>query len=253
MKLFVSADVHGFYDHWLTALSNAGFDVQNPDHKLLVCGDLFDRGGQAKELQAFLLEMIEKDKIILIRGNHEDLLLDLVDNYGRYVLNVEGSKHGLNGTFQTVLDLTGMDYYEATESLFHFRNKAEETPLIKTIIPKMLNYYETEKYIFVHSWIPLKNGNTEFNENWRNATEKEWQVARWINPLDCYKLGLFPKDKTLVFGHWHVSNFWWDLAPKSYEEDGKTSCYDPFITNEIIALDARTVVSKKVNVVVLEV
>ena len=76
MKYFVSADIHGFYDEWITALKEKGFDINNPEHKIIVCGDLFDRGRQPKQIIDFILST--KDKFILIRGNHEDLMEDMI-------------------------------------------------------------------------------------------------------------------------------------------------------------------------------
>ena len=42
MKYFVSSDIHGFYDEWQKSLKDNGFDINNPCHKIIVCGDLFD-------------------------------------------------------------------------------------------------------------------------------------------------------------------------------------------------------------------
>ena len=50
MKYFVSSDIHGFYDEWILALKNKGFDIKNPNHKIIICGDIFDRGRQPKKL-----------------------------------------------------------------------------------------------------------------------------------------------------------------------------------------------------------
>ena len=55
MKFFVSSDIHGFFDEWQLALNNAGFDINNPNHKIIICGDLFDRGRQSKEIVNFIL------------------------------------------------------------------------------------------------------------------------------------------------------------------------------------------------------
>lgn len=35
MKYFVSADIHGFYDEWITALKEEGFDIKTLNIKLL--------------------------------------------------------------------------------------------------------------------------------------------------------------------------------------------------------------------------
>ena len=53
MKYFVSSDIHGFFDEWQNALKDKGFDLNNPEHKIILCGDLFDRGSQPKEIINF--------------------------------------------------------------------------------------------------------------------------------------------------------------------------------------------------------
>jgi len=252
MKYFVSADIHGFLNEWTFALKEKGFDINNNEHKIIVCGDLFDRGSQAKELQSFVMDLIEKDKIILIKGNHEDLAIELVENYAKYMFEVKYTHHYHNGTFQTILELIDLDFTEATTCLYEFKRRARQTDYIKNIIPKMLDYYETSNYVFVHAWVPLKEGGYEFDENWRNANVALWERARWTNPLQAYQRGLYPKDKTLVFGHYHCSSFWASKYPKKYTQYGKTACHEPYITKQIIALDSCAVDSKKVNVVVIE-
>lgn len=77
-------------------------------HKLIICGDLFDRGKQSKKLQEFVIDFLQKDEVILIRGNHEDLLKDLVDKLPMYAeAGLQYNHQYSNGTVQTVRDLTG--------------------------------------------------------------------------------------------------------------------------------------------------
>jgi len=44
MRYYVTADVHGYFTELKTALINAGFFEDAEPHKLVICGDLFDRG-----------------------------------------------------------------------------------------------------------------------------------------------------------------------------------------------------------------
>lgn len=44
MKYYVTADVHGFYSILHDALEEAGFFTETQPHKLIILGDLFDRG-----------------------------------------------------------------------------------------------------------------------------------------------------------------------------------------------------------------
>ena len=81
MKYYVTADVHAYFTELQTALREQGFFEDTEPHKLIICGDLYDRGTEALRLQEFILDLIEKDQVILIRGNHEDLALDPLHAY----------------------------------------------------------------------------------------------------------------------------------------------------------------------------
>jgi len=39
-KFFVFSDVHGFYKELMKALDDKGFDMENPNHYIISCGDL---------------------------------------------------------------------------------------------------------------------------------------------------------------------------------------------------------------------
>ena len=78
MKCFISSDIHSFFDEWQTALLKSGFDIHNPEHVIVVLGDIFDRGTQPLQVYYFL-KALPKERRILIRGNHEILLKELVE------------------------------------------------------------------------------------------------------------------------------------------------------------------------------
>lgn len=48
MKYFITADTHGYFTLLNQTLLNKGFDISNPKHALIICGDLFDRGPEAR-------------------------------------------------------------------------------------------------------------------------------------------------------------------------------------------------------------
>ena len=76
-------------------------------------------------------------------------------------------------------------------------------------------------------------------------------MARWVNGMDAAKAGIIEEGKTIVCGHWHCS-----YGHSEYEgigsEFGPDADFDPYYGQGIIALDACTGYSKRVNVVVLE-
>lgn len=242
MRYYVVADVHGYYDELIEALSNSGYFNDQEAHKLIVCGDLFDRGLQAKQLQNFILDLIKKDEVILIRGNHEDLALDLLAKW--HQASYCNLAHHNNGTINTICQLGDFsldDVFDKIDEVGHFFLKSD---YIQTIIPAMVDYYESEHYIFVHGWIPDC-------DNWRQASEKAWNEARWINGMKAYHDGLYEKDKVIVCGHWHAS-----YGHCYYENDGSEfgndANFNPYVDKGIIALDACTAKSKKINCIVIE-
>ena len=239
MKYFVSSDIHGFFDEWQNALNEKGFELNSPEHKIILCGDLFDRGNQPKEIIEFVLK--HKDKVILIRGNHEDLMEQMIER--------NSSDYGdlCNGTAQTIVDL----YPEWQISEFNLKKIAKKTRL-QEVLDMCVDYYETEHYIFVHGWIPIIENCYLDDSEWRSARKECWEKARWTNPVEMYRYEIYEPNKIIVCGHWHCSALWHEQNPDEYEEFGDKANFEPFITKNMIAIDACTTYSHKVNVVVLE-
>lgn len=247
MKFFVSSDIHSAYTPWMDALNNAGFDVNNPEHKIILCGDLFDRMDESQKVYKFAKDMLKKDKLIYIKGNHESLLVDCCKR--GYPMSHDIS----NGTAATIYDLGyGLE----------FEDMCKYTLVkVRPLFDKMVNYFETQNYIFVHSWIPTisKDGppahytrgrKFEWNPDWRNASQEEWDDATWGNPFDMAWNGLNKTGKIIVFGHWHCSTGW---AKSEYRSEfGSKAKFDPYYGVGFIGIDACTAYNGKVNVVVLE-
>lgn len=248
MKYYVAADVHGFYTKLRHRLATAGYDRDSEEHKLLLLGDAFDRGPEAAEMQRFLLDLLERDAVILVRGNHEDLFEDLVTvDEGLPVRH-----HESNGTYGTALQLTGFTPEEARRRHLEFAAAARETPYYRQILPATIDYYETEKYLFVHGWIPCFRGETDFlyRPDWREAEPEAWRRARWINGMDAAQ-SCREEGKTILCGHWHCS-----YGHARYEGRGSEFGWDaefrPYYGPGVIALDACTAFSGQMNLLVLE-
>ena len=136
MKYFVVTDVHGFFDEMMKALTEAGFFEEKEPKTLIVCGDMMDRGKQTLEMQAFMLDLLEKGELIFIRGNHEDLLECMLEDieYNLWDFAMGTSYHISNGTWDTALRLAGMknDY-----ALTYYRDlifKTRSSPFCKTLM-----------------------------------------------------------------------------------------------------------------------
>lgn len=243
-KLFCISDIHGFYDEMKDALDKAGFDPNNEDHWLISCGDHFDRGSQPAKVMKYLYNLSRK---VLVRGNHEQLLEELCQRGFPY------SYDNSNGTTNTVWRFGyGFDFDECCYMTMK---------RVRPFLNLMVNYFETKNYIFVHSWIPVVNKDGllahytrdrkfTFNDDWRNASQKDWDNAMWGNPFDMAEKGFNQTGKTIVFGHWHCSTGWAKAENRS--EFGDDAKFEPYYGNGFISIDACTAHSEKCNVVVLE-
>lgn len=294
MKWFCCSDIHGFYSIWMQSLAEAGFDVKNKNHGLIICGDIFDRGNQPLQVYDFL-KSLPKERRILIRGNHEYLLRDLVirgyalshdihngtDDTLCYIAKIITDVKYNKKRFQqlmvsnkTVAEVLEDNDYSKIEKRQHkkFHNRKLKEILKWIASDEWVNYYETNKYIFVHSFIPLKprenlkfsqlfNAPNEYDPNWRNATQSDWEEATWGCPWSLYLEYFEPEiknGKTLVCGHWHASDFWNHLDLKDKAVAAKLDIYgdNPMYKSDkypnLIGLDACTVVSHRVNVLVLD-
>lgn len=234
-KFFVVSDIHGFFDEFKNALDNAGFDPDNNDHWLICCGDYFDRGPKPEELMNFLMKL---PRVVLIRGNHEDLLVECCAR-GNFL-----SHDVHNKTVDTIRQLGG-------DNLFFYEDCGNTLNRVEPFFNRMVNYFETKNYIFVHGWIPLNEDyKCSYNPNWRDSNDVEWEQARWTNGIDAGFNVLIEPNKTIVCGHWHCS--YAHAIANHINDKNHIADFSPFYGDGFIAIDACTAYSGQVNVIVIE-
>ena len=239
MKYFVVSDTHGFTTLFRRAVRESGFERGNPDHLLVHLGDCFDRGYENPEMLDYLDTIKNK---IMIRGNHEDLLLHVFDS-GKI-----GLRDLHNGTDITVTQFFGQESI-SNEGKVSTAEDPETERRIRDFIGGMLNYYETANYVFTHGWVPLDteaDDGPAVRQDWRDAGEYTWEGARFLEWQQTYAKNLILPDKTIVCGH-RPAAFGYYFDP-SREPDDPSAFYG----NGVIAIDATTVRSGKVNVIVIE-
>ena len=272
-KYFVVSDVHSFFRELMDALNEKGFEKDNPDHILCVCGDLFDRGDETVRLFEFVKDLQKQNRLIYIRGNHEDLLFRCVVEITSGSL--PGYHHFRNGTVKTICQFCGMDeyqiYYERDQSTI---NKIYQTmkPILDFIQENSIDYAEIGDVILVHGWIPLETDDVNpyharknFNgiyENWQSSAnisdiefykrKSYWEDARWINGMEAFKQGMTLPGKTIICGHWHTSWAHSKLHNNS-SEWGDDAIFKPFVDDGIIAIDGCVAYNRKINCITLEV
>lgn len=250
MKLFVTSDIHSYYEPLKKALDEAGFDPENQEHWLIVCGDCFDRGPDSEEVLHYLMSLERK---ILVRGNHDLLLEECCTRGFPHWHDVQ------NGTKRTINSIGDAFKGNSFDQCCHIT--WDKTAAYRD---SLVNYFETKNYIFVHSWIPTLTTYDDsdskpwyqigkrfaYKEDWRNAAESEWEEAMWGNPFNLAEQGLNKTGKILVFGHWHCSTGHRILG--NCEDEFEQAIWEPCYFKNTIGIDRCTAHTGEVNVLVLE-
>lgn len=231
-RLVVCSDVHGFYDELMEALNKVNF---NPETDLFISlGDAMDRGPQPREVIEFFNRLPNK---VLVAGNHEILMEDAI----RRKCFLSHDFH--NGTAKTAYDFCKKEN-AGLMSHAQILGELRDDPEYQKYKSLLVNYFETEGYIFCHSWVVG-------GENWRQASQNKWNKVMWLNPLDLAMKGLNKTGKTIIAGHWHCSTGW--AMEAGIPEFGYGSCFEPYYyKDELIMIDACTAYTHKVNILVLE-
>ncbi len=275
---FACSDIHGFYDEFIASLSKADFQIENPDHILIVCGDIFDRGEKPLEVLRFFKEL-PRERRYLVRGNHELLLRSLIHRKRPLEFDYP------NGTFQTLLQMSPEYYsvlsawleehprphsligsieWEIEYAAFEEKNGANiyDSQTAKDFLDwlasdEWVNYLELGRYVFVHSVVPKTD---IYDQSWRERSNKQWEEAMWKNPWKFYRNGYWKLEeqqgKVLVCGHWHTSDFYNNLL-YLHEKEKRLDIHksNPIFQSDLcpglIGLDACTVLTHTVNVLVL--
>ena len=241
-KYFVVSDVHSFFDEMMEALNKSGYDKENPDHIFVSLGDLFDRGKKPKECLKFV-NSIPFNRKILICGNHENLAEDII---AKGYFSWADVHNGTKETFY-LMNPSAVDDFDAIA-------KMRDNEIYKKYIRSLELYKEINNYVFVHGWIPCNKLSSFCYSpiDWRSEKDnvRLWEEASWFNGMKAWDCGV-RDEKTICCGHWHCSwgNYY---LHGDGTEFGEGENFNPFIDDGIIAIDACTVHTHKVNCVVLE-
>ena len=261
-KIFAVSDIHGDYEALIKGLEEAGFDKNNPDHLLVSLGDAFDRGGCSLAVYEYLRKLSDKGKAIVLKGNHTSLFTGYLD--GTSISPFNYYNNGVDETmadflhettpFETYCLFNNIDmptYGDFGEWISKTREEInEEFPDLLEWLNTRPYYFETKNYIFTHGAIDTKV------KDWHEPKCERYSLAGW-NALMWDEGSFFGEDitntdKTVVIGHFGTA-----ILRKKYPDLIKNDIGDEddvLIRDDgrVIALDATTCISKKVNVLVID-
>ena len=234
MRYFITSDLHSYFKVLNTELKKQGFDKDKDT--LITLGDNFDRGKESWKMYRFLSTL---PNVILVRGNHEDLLEELV-NRG---FPLDHDFH--NGTTRTISDIS--KHYAKMKDLYVYEliHIFKDTSFYNWFkSTKWVDKVEFNNLILTHATAP----NDDF---------LSWEESRWPNPY--YNR---VKDKILICGHWFARKgrdyknndrtLTIELEELLDTEEGRLEIAKPFIDKDLIMIDACTPLTKKCNVLIYD-
>ncbi len=204
--IYALSDIHGCLDELRKAMTRI-----DPDEKdrIIFLGDYLDYGKDSGGVLRYIYELQRKygkERIIVLKGNHEEMFLEWLDEYRKKKKRREAfffdswlktdAEQEYN-TFRTLVSeeqIRILKKAEATASFDELNVLAAE--MIISSCPELIRWmrelplwYETEDQIFVHAGI-----NEEAEEDWKWGTGED--VFLWKYPAS---KGAFLKD--IIAGH----------------------------------------------------
>lgn len=177
MQIYAISDVHGHFEALERALEKIDLSGNN---RLIFLGDYIDGGPESGQVLRRVFELQKTHgpkKVVALRGNHEEMLLEWLDAYA-------GPKAGQPDEYGLI---PWSEWLELDEDLETFRTlvSPEQLAFFKTVLPTLSEnsrnmeaaemvlsansgliswlrglpyFYETEKQIFVHAGVDEEAG-----------------------------------------------------------------------------------------------
>lgn len=228
-KYFLFSDIHGEYNGLINALRNSGFDEDNESHILIGVGDYFDRGVDTVKVLEFIKKYHDLNRILLIKGNHDDMLIDYLSGRDNGIFNMR-----YNGFLQTVEDLYGNEVIDPAKEYNHVKYTINtKYPWLLEFLKNMEEQINLGEYIITHAGYKL------------DILTDTWVVDNWTDTRKFVKEFVGEPGKIYVFGHF--SNQTLNELFRDSEDD-----YGMFRYKSFIGLDATTILTKKCNILIIE-
>lgn len=190
-RTLVIGDIHGGLKAVIQVLQKAAI---KEDDTLIFLGDYVDGWSESPGVLDFLIALSEQQKCIFIKGNHDELLLDWLENRHENLKEELWFKHGGKATVDAYL------------------NVSSETKQKHIIFLKSLrNYYlDAENRLFIHAGFTNMNGvSKEFFPKLMYWDRTLWEVALCLDETMDKNSHLYPKRlkiySEIFIGHTPIS------------------------------------------------
>lgn len=259
-RLYCVADIHGDYNALIAGLEEAGYDENDENNLLISIGDAFDRGEESLAVYEYLKNLSDKGKAVILKGNHTGFMIGYLSGE-----NTDPFNYYRNGTKTTLADF--LHRTDPFESWCLIDENIEEPTYgdfarwikiardeINNEYPELLKwlkerpyYYETKNYIFTHGGIDT-NAEDWHNPHCERYRFTDWEALMWDDG-SFFGKPIKNTNKTVVIGHFGTNHLrkMYDIG----QDDERWSILKRD-DGRVIAIDSTTIISHKVNVLVIE-
>jgi serine/threonine protein phosphatase 1 len=167
-RLIAIGDIHGEIEKLNSLLDKLNLTKSDT---VVFLGDYIDRGNNPKEVITRLIELSKETNCIFLKGNHEDMLLNILKTKKE-----EDIEHWLLAG-----GVTTYDNYGGFPEIFDKHREFFEN---------LKPYYMTEKYIFVHAGVNPDNATIEE----QTSDDLFWIRTEFLNKPHKFR-------QKVIFGH----------------------------------------------------
>ena len=167
-RLIAVGDIHGEIDKLNLLLNKLNLEKSDT---VVFLGDYIDRGSNPKEVITRLIELSKSVNCIFLKGNHEDMLLNILKTKKE-----EDIEHWLLSG-----GVTTYDSYGGFPQIFNTHREFFEN---------LKPYYMTGKYLFVHAGVNPDKATIEE----QTSDDLFWIRTKFLNTPHKFK-------QKVIFGH----------------------------------------------------
>ena len=207
-RTLVIGDIHGGLKAVIQVLERANITTNDT---LIFLGDYVDGWSQSPQTLDFLIDLSEKQNCIFIKGNHDELLLDWLQNNHEYLNEEMWFKHGGKATVDAYLNVS----VEVKQQHIQF-------------LKSLQNYYlDEQNRLFVHAGFTNMNGvKLEFFPKLLYWDRTLWEVALCLDETMDKNSEFYPK-RLKIYSEIFIGH-----SPLS-----KTEKVAPMLKNSVYNLD----------------
>lgn len=186
-KLVIS-DIHGCYEAWLSLLEKVDYDKERD--QLLILGDYVDRGPNSREVVEHLIYLHDVHGAVVLKGNHDQRLVDLMRFKDEAVIR-KFLSHGGRATVKSYLQTDLSDQELTTQTVHEMIAAISKHYEYHIAFLNSLPYYaEDRHHIYVHAGL-----NPEYPD-WKKQPQREFMYIKEPFLSKPTVVG-----KTVIFGH----------------------------------------------------